>query len=100
MAVVLCETENYSQNPDINISNSGHCFLRSRLFEFDTRLFVFKSPKKLWHRVCLMSNNTFAIFSEGGIRKLLLDEVCVLPIDIKIGFQFLQKVNGEYALHA
>ena len=100
MAVVLCESENYSQNPDFNIGNTAHSFLRSHLFEYDTRLFVFKSPKKLWHRVCLLSNNTFPIFSEGGIRKLLLDEVCMLPIDIKIGFQFLQKVNGEYSLHA
>ena len=100
MAVVLAESEHYQENPDIQISNSAHYFLRSHLLEYDTRLFVFKSPKKLWHRVCLMSNNTYPIFSEGGLRKLLLEEVCILPIDVNIGFQYLQKVNGEFSFHA
>ena len=99
MAVVLAESENYQQNPEIQISNAAHHFLRSHLLEYDTRLFVFKSPKKLWHRVCLMSNNTYPIFSEGGLRKLLLEEVCILPIDIKIGFKYLQKVNDIFSFH-
>ena len=96
MALVVVGTEHYEENASFNLNDSENDYLRSHISDYDTRLFVFKSNRILWHRVSLLSNNTESIIN-NKLRTLLLVDVCWQVMDLKIGFQYLQKQGGEYS---
>lgn len=96
MALVVVGTEHYEENASFNLNDSENDYLRSHISDYDTRLFVFKSNRILWHRVSLLSNNTKSIIN-NKLRTLLLDDVCWKEMDLKFGFQYLQKREGEYS---
>ena len=94
MALVVVEQDSYEE-PALNLSTDQNNFLRCHIAEYDTRLFVFKTRQRLWHRICLLSGNTEQILSKGKLQKLLLENVTNCNLDIKVGFIYLKEDHGE-----
>ena len=67
MALVVVEQDTYEE-PALNLTTIQNNFLRCHIAEYDTRLFVFKTRQRLWHRICLLSGNTEHILSKGNSR--------------------------------
>ena len=91
------ETDHFQDIPEISLTASQREFLQKNIQMLDTRLFVFKTEGKIWHRICLVSNNSQDLLY-SKIRRLLLEDTCDEELDVSIGFIHLQEIDGELTL--
>ena len=95
--IIPVPTDHYQDSPEFSLTASQREFLQTHIQMFDTRPFVFKTESKIWHRICLVSNNSQdMIYSK--IRRLLLEDTCDEALDVSIGFIHLQEIDGEFTL--
>ena len=95
--IIPVPTDHYQDSPEFSLTASQREFLQTHIQMFDTRPFVFKTESKIWHRICLVSNNSQDMLY-SKIRKLLLDDTCDEELDVSIGFIHLQEIDGELTL--
>ena len=92
--IIPVDTDHFQDLPEISLTAHQREFLQKNIQMFDTRLFDFKTEGKMWHRICLVSNNSQDMLY-SKIRRILLEDTSDEELDVSIGFIHLQEINGQ-----